>query len=108
MGAQGRGNGELLCNEYRVTEIADNAFNGNKKLKRVVIGENIEKIGEKAFYKCKKLKDITIKANKSLTIGDSAFKKINKKATIKISGVKGKDKKKLAKELKKQVSGSKK
>lgn len=57
-------------------------------------------IGRDAFKGCKKLKKITIKANKSLKIGKGAFKKIGKKATIKITGVKGKAKKKLVKSIK--------
>ncbi|MCR5342305.1 MAG: leucine-rich repeat domain-containing protein [Butyrivibrio sp.] len=92
---------------YRVTSIAPSACEGNRKIKTLSIASSVENIDAKAFYNCKKLKDIKIKANKSLTIGDSAFKKINKKATIKVSGVKGKAKKALLKEIKKQSSGSK-
>ncbi len=86
---------------YRVTSIAPSACEGNRKIKNLSIASSVEKIDSKAFFNCKKLKEIKIKANKELTIGDSAFKKINKKATIKISGVKGKAKKKLLKEIKK-------
>lgn len=73
-------------NEYRVTEIESGVFAQNKKLKKVVIGENIEKIGDNAFYKCKKLKKITIESTylKKKNIGNNAFKKINKNAIIKV------------------------
>ncbi|WP_029318913.1 leucine-rich repeat protein [Butyrivibrio sp. AE3004] len=86
---------------YPVVAIAANACNGNKKVKSVTIGSNVTSIGEKAFYKCKKLKKVTINANNSLKIGKHAFKKINKSATVKIKGVKGKTKKKLKKAIKK-------
>ena len=56
-------------------------------------------IAADALKDCKKLKKVTIKANKNLKIGKSAFKKINKGATIKIKGVKGNTKKKLVKAI---------
>ncbi len=71
-------------NEYRVTGIADSAFSGNKKLKKVTIGENVEKIGKNAFYGCSKLSKIKIESTylKKKNVGKNAFKKINKKAKI--------------------------
>ena len=84
---------------YPVVAIADNACKNNKKIKTVTIGSSVSSIGKKAFFKCKKLKKVTIKANKNLKIGKSAFKKINKGATIKIKGVKGNTKKKLVKAI---------
>lgn len=61
---------------YKVTGIAKNAFSGCTKLQSVVIGKNVKKIGAKAFYKCKKLKKITIKTTKlsTKTVGKQAFK----------------------------------
>ncbi|MCR5343992.1 MAG: leucine-rich repeat domain-containing protein [Butyrivibrio sp.] len=86
-------------NEYRVTEIAANAFEGNKKLKKVTIGENIEKIGEKAFYKCKKLKKVKIETTylKKDRVGKKAFKKIHKEAKVIVPENKLKSYKKLLK-----------
>ncbi len=71
---------------YKVAEIKANAFKNNKKLKKVVIGKNIEKIGAKAFYGCKKLANITIKTTKlkSKTVGKKAFGKIYKKPVVKM------------------------
>ncbi len=71
---------------YRVTEIKANAFKNNKQLKSVVIGSNVEKIGSKAFYGCKKLSKITIKTKKltSKTVGKKAFGKIYKKPVVKV------------------------
>ena len=71
---------------YKVTSIAKKAFAGNKNLKRVVIGAEIEKIGAKAFYNCSNLKAITIKSTqlKAKTVGAKAFAKIHKKAVVKV------------------------
>ena len=49
---------------YKVTEIAANAFKNQKKIRKVVIPSGVSKIGEKAFYGCKNLKNITIKTTK--------------------------------------------
>lgn len=57
---------------YRVTEIAPDAFKGNKKLKTVKIGSNIKTIGARAFYGCTKLTKVTM-GSKVTTIGNSAF-----------------------------------
>ncbi len=95
--------------KFKVTDISDNAFNGCKKLKSVTIGKSvttignkafskctslkkitlpvgITKIGKKAFYGCKKLKTITIKSKKlnSKSVGAQAFKRLHKKAVIKV------------------------
>lgn len=93
---------------YKVTAIEKNAFKGNKKLKSVKIGSNIEKIGANAFNKCvnlkkvtipskvkaiqkgafancKNLKSITIQTKKltKKTVGAKAFKGTHPKATVK-------------------------
>lgn len=83
--------------EYPVTSIAKNAAKGNKKLASLTIGSNVTRIESKAFYNCKKLKKVTVKANKSLSVGKGAFGKLSKDASVKINGVKGKTKKKLIK-----------
>ena len=71
---------------YKVTSIAKKAFAGNKNLKRVVIGAEIEKIGAKAFYNCSNLKAITIKSTglTAKSVGAKAFAKIHKKAVVKV------------------------
>ena len=113
---------------YKVTSIADNAFKGNKKLKKVVvgsnitsigknafagctsltsitIGKNVKKIGKNAFTGCKKLKSITIKTKKltTKTVKKGAFNGISKKVVVKVPKSKYKTYKKLlpAKGLKK-------
>lgn len=102
----------------KVTTIADNAFSGNKKLTKVTIGNNITKIGNKAFYKCtnlktvvigkkvrsigksafagcKKLSKVTVKSTVLKTVGKSAFKGIKKNAKITLPKKKFKAYKKL-------------
>ena len=71
---------------YKVTSIAANAFKNNKKLKKVVIGKNVTKIGKRAFYGCSKLKKITVKTTKltKKNVGSQAFKGIHKKAAFKV------------------------
>ena len=71
---------------YKVTEIKANAFKGMKKLTTVVIGKNVKTIGKNVFYKCAKLKSITIKTTKltTKTVGANAFKGVYKKATVQV------------------------
>ena len=71
---------------YKVTEISTNAFKNSRKLKKVVIGQNIVKIGKNAFYGCKKLTSITIKSSRLTlkNIGKNAFKNTIPKATVKV------------------------
>ena len=91
---------------YKVTAIAEKAFAGNKKLKTVVIGADIEKIGAKAFYKCVNLKKVTIQTTKlkAKAVGTKAFAKIHKKAVVKVPKAK---KKAYKKWLKKRGIGGK-
>ncbi len=71
-------------NIYKVTEIAANAFENNKKLKTVIVGKNVKRIGKQAFYNCVKLKKITIKSTVLKSIGKNSIKNIYKKAVIKV------------------------
>ena len=76
--------------KYKVTEIKANAFKNNKKLKKITIGKNIEKIGKNAFSGCKNLKTVNIKSTKLTrkTVGANAFKGINAKAKVTVPGSK--------------------
>ena len=38
---------------FEVTTIAANAFTGNKKMKKITVGKNIDTIGKNAFKNCK-------------------------------------------------------
>ena len=55
-------------------------------IKKVSIPSKVQKIGKNAFYGCSGLKDLTVKTKKltSKTVGKGAFKKLNKKAKIKV------------------------
>ena len=80
---------------YKVTEISANAFKNKKKLKKVTIGKNVQKIGNNAFSGCKSLKNITIMGKRLKKVGTNAIKGINKKAVIKVPKTKVKAYKKL-------------
>ncbi|MCI8490939.1 MAG: leucine-rich repeat protein, partial [Lachnospiraceae bacterium] len=68
--------------KFLVTEIGKNACSGCTKATSATIGANVTKIGQKAFYNCKKLKKISIKTKKLKSIGKNAIKGISAKATI--------------------------
>ena len=69
-------------NKYKVTAVEPGAFQGLKKLKSVIIGENIKVIGKDAFRSCKKLKKISFLGKKVKKIGSKAFQGIAGKAKI--------------------------
>ena len=46
--------------DYQITEIADGAFSYNTILSKVVIPENIQSIGQQAFYNCENLTEIEL------------------------------------------------
>lgn len=70
--------------DFKVTAISNNAFKSNAKLTKVVIGANVKTIGTNAFYKCKKLKTITVKSKIVSKVNKNAFKGIHKNAKIKL------------------------
>lgn len=57
---------------YKVSSIANNAFKNNKKLKKVVISDNVISIGNAVFQNCAKLKKVTMPTTLK-TIGKKAF-----------------------------------
>lgn len=57
---------------YKVTGIAANAFKNNKKIVKVIIGNNVTSIEKNSFSGCSKLKTMTI-GNNVVSIGDNAF-----------------------------------
>lgn len=67
---------------FKVTAIGKGAFNNSKghKVTSVRIGANVVSIGDKAFYKCKKLKKITLKGDAIRTIGPNSDAKLNRKS----------------------------
>ena len=73
--------------KVKVTGIDRNAFCKCKKLKKITIGKNVNKIGERVFLGCSKLKQIKINSTKLVknSFGKDSFKGINKNATITMS-----------------------
>ena len=87
---------------FKVTSIAKNVFQKNKKLKTVVIGSNVTNIGQKTFFKCAKLKTIQFKNVAAAKIGKQAFKGTAVKAKVIVSKkMKAKALKNLKKNMKK-------
>ncbi len=71
--------------EYSVTAVADNAYKGGKKLKKVTIPATVKVIGKNAFKNCKNLKTININATSLTKVKSGAFKGIKANAKITIS-----------------------
>lgn len=84
---------------YKVTEVKSYAFLGHKKVKKVVMGKNVKKIGVKAFYGCTSLVNINIKSTgiKKSKLGNLAFSKIGKSAKVKVPKKKKRQYKKIFK-----------
>ena len=74
----------------KVTAVADQAFAGQKKATKAVIGANVTKIGKKAFYGDSRLKSITVKGKKLKMVGKQALKGINKHAVVRVPKAKKK------------------
>lgn len=70
-----------LNKSYKVTSISDKAFIGNSFISKIILSKSVKKIGKQAFYKCKKLKNVTF--NSKAKIGKNAFKSVNKKIKYK-------------------------
>lgn len=70
---------------YKVTEIGKKAIRSCKNLKTVIQGKNVTKIETSAFYDCKKLSRVTIRAKKLSSLSKTAFKKVSAKLKIRAS-----------------------
>ena len=64
-----------------VTSIAAKAFNNNKKITSMVIGDNVKTIGKNAFNRCAELTSITIPESVQ-SIGEYAFQSCKKLTTV--------------------------
>ena len=89
---------------FKVTTIGKNAFKNNKKLKSIVIGNNVKSIGSNAFNKASKLSSVTFKGTKIVKVGRNAFKGTSSK--MKVTGPK-KMKSKTLRALKKNLQKAK-
>lgn len=70
--------------KYYVTSIAEGAFERDNKLTKIIIGDNVIKIGKEAFSKCKNLRNVKIGKNVT-QIGNKAFYMCTKLTKITIS-----------------------
>ena len=80
-----------------VQTIGNSAMENCKQLTNVTLGKNVKKIGKNAFKSDKKLKNITIKSTKLKSVGKNTFKGINSKAKITVPKKKYTSYKKLMK-----------
>lgn len=80
-----------------VQTIGNSAMENCKQLTKVTLGKNVKKIGKNVFKSDKKLKSITIKSTKLKSVGKNAFKGINSKAKITVPKKKYTSYKKLMK-----------
>lgn len=80
-----------------VQTIGNSAMENCKQLTSVTLGKNVKKIGKNVFKSDKKLKNITIKSTKLKSVGKNAFKGINSKAKITVPKKKYTSYKKLMK-----------
>ncbi len=67
----------------KVTSISKCAFKNNRRLKKVVIGDNVTAIGTKAFSGCKNLTSVTVGKNVA-AIGASVFSNCTKLTSLTI------------------------
>jgi hypothetical protein len=68
---------------YNVTTVAAKAFKNNKKVKTVVLGKNVVKIGKDAFSGCSNLTKVTMDS-KLTTVDTGAFKNCKKLKSVTI------------------------
>lgn len=73
--------------KYKVTGIGAEAF-ANSKVKKIIIGKNVQSMGSKVFFKCKKLKQIIIKSAGINSIFVDTFKGVPRKCKVKVPNFK--------------------
>ena len=70
---------------FKITSVAPSVFKNNKKIKSVVIGKNVTKIGKDAFSGCTGLKKLTLGVNVK-TIDKNSFSNCKKLSSIVVKG----------------------
>lgn len=68
-----------------VTDIRCFAFSLHNYLEKIVVSENVKRIGSNAFEGCKKLKSVTFKNRKALTLNEECFYRCEKLSKVKFS-----------------------
>ena len=66
-----------------VTSIAAKAFNNNRKITSMVIGDNVKTIGKNAFNRCSEMVSVTIPESVE-TIGEYAFQSCKKLTSVQL------------------------
>jgi hypothetical protein len=82
---------------FRITAIGDKAFAKCKKLTKVTVGANVKKIGKSAFDGDKKLKTLVLQSTSITSIGKNAFRKTVKKMKVTLAKKKYRKYKKMLK-----------
>ncbi|MCR5418720.1 MAG: leucine-rich repeat protein [Lachnospiraceae bacterium] len=67
-----------------VTQVADSAFSGNKKITKVTIPATVEEIGSNAFAGCISLKTVNVKGSSLVNIKQGAFRNCKKLTAVTI------------------------
>ena len=88
---------------YKVTSIGAKAYAGSSKATSITIGSNIKSIGKNAFDGCKKIKKVIVKSKVLKTVGKNAFKNVPKNAVFSVPKSVLKKYKKLFKNYKLKV-----
>ena len=71
---------EINNNKYKITSIAKGAFKGQKSIKKITFGSNIQTVGEAAFQGCSGKLALNLKNDKKLSyVGKKAFSGLSEK-----------------------------
>lgn len=70
--------------EIKVTAIEEGAFQNNRQIKKVVIGKNVQEIGDKSFKGCTKLTKISY-SNRVQIVGKESFANCKKLKSVSLS-----------------------
>ena len=87
----------VIC---KVVEVCAKVMKGNTRLKKVILGKNIAKIGKQAFSGCKNLKMVQMKGKALKTVQSGAWKNTHAKMVVSAKKMAKKQKAALFKKLK--------
>lgn len=68
-----------------VTRVKNSAVKNNEYLEKITVSKNVKSIGSNAFEGCKKLKSVTFKNRKALTLNKECFYRCNNLSKVKFS-----------------------
>ena len=84
----------------KVVEVCAKVMKGNTRLKKVILGKNVAKIGKQAFSGCKNLKMVQMKGKALKTVQSGAWKNTHAKMVVSAKKMAKKQKAALFKKLK--------